>query len=540
MNEPATATDHAWRSRTLTGLVFVAAAGAYVAVRYGATTPIPMFIGACQRLRGSGLAITSKDWFCNPVPWTHHASYLGANLLVWLTFVVPCAILAATGRRFTALLPMVVAPFFTFAGFDILRVQWWGTSYWPAHSGMAIAVNLALLIAPVAAVSIANRWRRPHPGAGPWMVSVFVSGALLALATIAVVAIARSLFAQHFDLVGGSMTSQGLASIAVFGALLGPNRTWWPWSVAPVAVLLSLGPMGAVLTSPERFQLWSYFGDAIPLAVVGVLWAAWWPLSVAITQKARRTPGVDPERALAVPLEAEEEEIPPADVPRAQPRGVRPGVVLNSLAISLLAISLIMFRADPAPIQISAALPTFLGARANWQDVRTRLDLRQAMFTMDAYAAVHGDYRGFTAARGAAEDHSLVWAALSDLPRGKPTPSLTMIASTQSTQARIGAVSASGSAFCIGRAGPREPLTYGSASAAPGAAGWASSVRSTDARTLLGRALAICGRAPWTSRLVAAVPIDSLCDGREADDGYLMCRMVQAIGVKIMSTTKPI
>ena len=540
--EPAAVTsDHRWRRRALVGLVFVASSVAYVGVRYGATTPFPTFVGACQRLQESGLAITAKDWFCHAVPWTQHASYLGANLLVWLMFVVPCSILAATGRRFTALLPMAVAPLLGTAGWDILRIQWWGTPYWPAHSGAAIAVNLALLIAPVAAVSIASGRRLPHPGVDPWMVSVFASGALLAVPTIAVGALARGFFAQHFDLIGGSMSWQGLASIAVFGALLGPNRRWWPWSVAPVAALLSLGPMVAVLTFPQRLQFWSYFGTAVPLAVVGVLWVAWWPLAVVITQKARRAdPGVDPDRALAVPLEPEEEEIPPTRVPRPQQRAVRPGVVLNSLAISLLAIALIMFRADPAPIQIGVALPTFLGARVQWQDVRTRLDLRQAMSAMDTYAAAHGGYRGFTAARGAQSDQSLAWADLAGVPGDQPVPRLTMLVATRGTKARIGAMSESGAAFCIGRGGPHGPLTYGRASATPGAEGWASSARSVDAKTLLDRALAACGQAPWTSSLLTALPVGSLCDGMETDGGYLMCRIVQALGVKIMSTAKPI
>jgi len=539
--EPAPATpDHRRRRRALVGLVFGASAAAYVGVRYGTTTPFPTFVGACQRLRESGLPITAKDWFCHAVPWTQHASYLGANLLVWLMFVVPCSILAATGRRLTALLPMAVAPLLGTAGWEILRIQWWGTSYWPAHPGAAIAVNLALLIAPVAAVSIASGRRLPRSGVDPWMASVFASGALLAVPTIAVVAFARGSLAQHFDLIGGSMSWQGLASIAVFGALLGPNRRWWPWSVAPVAALLSLGPMVAVLTFPQRLQVWSYFGTAVPLAVVGLVWAAWWPLSVAITQKARRTdPGVDPERALAVPLEPEEEEIPVVNVPRPQQRAVRPGVVLNSLAISLLAISLIMFRADPAPIQIGVALPTFLGARVQWQDVRTRLDLRQAMSTMDSYAAGHGDYRGFTAARGAQSDQSLAWTDLADVPRDQSVPRLTMIVATHGTHARIGAVSASGTAFCIGRDGPGRPLTYARASATPGAEGWASSARSVDAKTLLGRALAACGQAPWTSHLLVALPVDSLCEGEDAGGGYLMCRMVQALGVRILSTAKP-
>ncbi len=58
------------RTRVAIAMVFTAAAGAYVAVRWGATTPFPTFVGACQRLKASGLQMSSKDWFCNPIPWT--------------------------------------------------------------------------------------------------------------------------------------------------------------------------------------------------------------------------------------------------------------------------------------------------------------------------------------------------------------------------------------------------------------------------------------------------------------------------------------
>lgn len=546
-NEPdSTPSPRAWPRRALIGLAFVVPAGVYIAVRFGAATPFAVaFTGACQRLQQSGLPITSKDWFCNPVPWTEHAAYLGVNFLVWLMFVIPCSILAVTGRRFTALLPMLVAPFFTFVGFDIFHVQWWGTAYWPAHQDLAIALNLACLILPVAAVSLANRGRRPRSGGDPWMTSVFVSTALLVAPTIGVVRVARMLFAQHFAQIGGAVTwkqlAPGVVSMAVFGALLGPNRKWWPWSVAPVAVLLSLGPVGALLWGPQRFQIWSQFGAAVPLAALGLLWAAWWPLAMGITRKTRRTrPATNLERTLAVPLETEDEEAAPLYSPPARGRGVRPGVVLNSVAISLLAISLIMFRADPMLVQINTPFPTFLGPRANWQDVRTRLDLLQAMSAMDAYAATHGGYRGFNAAAGVKSDPSLAWANLGDLPRGHSVPWLTMFVATHGTRARIGAVSGSGAAFCIGRAGSHLPLTYGSASATRGAGGWASSVPSVHARTLLGRALAACGQAPWTSHLVTALPINSLCDGvDEHDGGYIECRMIQALGVQIMSSTKP-
>ena len=525
------------RTRVAITMVFAVAAGAYVAVRGGASTPFPTFVGACQRLKASGLQMSPKDWFCNPIPWTQHASYLAATFLVWLGYVVPCAILASTGRRFTALLPVAVAPFFTFAGFDIFQVRWWGPSYepsyWPTHSGPSVALNLGLLIAPVAAVSVASRGRRPRAGADPRMASVFVSAALLAVPTLGVTMLALAMFSRHFAPIGGSVSWNALApavmSIAAFGGLLGPNRRWWPWSIAPVAVLLSLGPAGAILPGPEHLQIWTQFGAAVPLAVVGVLWAGWWPLSVALTGKLRRTRPVSAEeKTLAVPLGIQEETTPARDVSPIRRRAVQPGVVFNSLAVSLLAVSVIMFRADPLPVQLGSELPTYLGARVQWQDVRARLDLRQAISVADSYAAAHGSPLGFTAAKGAAADHSLAWADLAALPKGVPAPTLTMVVSVSKRRTRIGVLSASGAGFCIGRTGRQGALTYGSVPELLG-----QSPPST-----LGRAFADCGRAPWTPQLLTALPIGGFCNGMDVSSAYLMCRMVQVLGAKIMTTTK--
>jgi hypothetical protein len=36
------------------------------------------------------------------------------------------------------------------------------------------------------------------------------------------------------------------------------------------------------------------------------------------------------------------------------------------------------------------------------------------------------------------------------------------------------------------------------------------------------------------------MPIEPLCDGMDGSSGYVICRMVQALAVTIMSTTKPI
>ncbi len=530
--------EHPGRRRALVGLAFAVALAVYVGVRHGSTSVWPAtFTGACQRLRDSGLTLTSKDWFCQQAPWTRTAANLAGNALIWLTFVVPCAILAATGRRFTALLPMLSAPFFTISFIDI-RVRWWGTDYWPVNRGAAVALNMLCIALPVAAVGWASRSRLSRPGTDPTTVSVFVSGAVLLLPTYLSLVVARHLF-TGVDLQEGP-TWVAMLPIVVFAALLGPNRKWWPWSIAPVAVLLSFGPTVAVIWAPSSFDIWTLFGHVLPLALVGLTWTAWWPLSVWLTARvrARRAAVPDPERTLAVPIETVDSAQVPAPAPAADPARraplVRPGVVLNSLAIVLVAVSMIAFRADPSGAELGTSLPTFLGVRANWQDVRARMDLRQGMAAMDRYAAQHGSYLGTDAAIGVTLDPSLAWtdlSALSGHTDGRVN-ALVMVVPAHGALMRIGALSASGTAFCVGRAGPNAPLTYSAATMPP-------TGRSTE-RDRLRAALATCGDAPWSASLLNTVPVGSLCDGRNGpDEGYIMCRVVQALGVGILSHAKP-
>src|SRR5207247_1686599 len=88
---------------------------------------------------------------------------------------------------------------------------------------------------------------------------------------------------------------------------------------------------------------------------------------------------------------------PSAEPPARGPR-FRPVVVLNALAAAALAVSILMFQADPMPTRVGTSLPTFLGTRALDQDVRAKIDLREAITAMDGYRADHGTYTGFDAA----------------------------------------------------------------------------------------------------------------------------------------------
>ena len=94
-------------------LASAVAIGVFVLLHKDVPLPYATFRGACQRLRASGLPITDKDWFCHAIPWTKHAGFLVASLLAAAAFALPCAILAATGRRLAALAPLIVLPLVT-------------------------------------------------------------------------------------------------------------------------------------------------------------------------------------------------------------------------------------------------------------------------------------------------------------------------------------------------------------------------------------------------------------------------------------------
>jgi type II secretory pathway pseudopilin PulG len=332
-------------------------------------------------------------------------------------------------------------------------------------------------------------------------------------ATVAVAYIGRAVLARHFGSSAGDMSFDGIVAgamaMAVFGALLGPDRPLWPWSLAPPAILLSMGPSLALVVGPERSMDWSQFGVVLPLFVVGVVASAWRPVALWLTSLGDNVPdqhdvGIETRSSSAVTS-----------------KRIRPTVVLNALAAGLLAVSLVVFRADPAPAQRSTAVPTYLGARNVVMDVRTKLDLRTAITVMDAYRADHGSYAGFDATAGRAADPSLSWT--DGLPPeaavfGDDAPDVAIVSAT-TQQARVVGLSGSGTAFCVQRSGGG--LSFGSgvtpASAPPSGV------------TALHRAVAACGSTPWSPDAVRRFPIAGMCDGLDPTGGYLFCRVLQAL-----------
>jgi hypothetical protein len=75
--------------------------------------------------------------------------------------------------------------------------------------------------------------------------------------------------AGRLDLLPGPTgldTPLSVAVMASFGLLLETDRRWWPWALAPVAVLLSLGPTMALFAMPGRVVALTWFGRAVPYA----------------------------------------------------------------------------------------------------------------------------------------------------------------------------------------------------------------------------------------------------------------------------------
>ena len=192
---------------------------------------------------------------------------------------------------------------------------------------------------------------------------------------------------------------------------------------------------------------------------------------------------------------------------------VRPSVALSATAAGLLGVTLIMHACDPLGTQIATALPTFLGAREHVQDLRTRMDLHEALAAMESYRADNGTFAGFDAATGRGIDPALEW---SEKPwTGIESPPSVSIAKASGSQATLLAFSTSGSAFCLEEQTGSRP-TYGSAALGSG----------TSPAEAIAAATALCGSTPWNASALKPFPVDSLCAG-QIDGAIVMCRAVQ-------------
>lgn len=449
------------------------------------------------------LAMQPGDWTCRLSRTSVLAAYIGGSLLVGLALALPGVILAASGRRFSALVPVGAAGI----GTIFASVVWFvgrhasqylfgitdsvfigsgeGHAYWQIHGVQSIAADLVLISVPALAVAFLVRpARRPRPEPLPrraaWLATFAVASGLVAV-RIGFSHLPSDLFVQSFADTWISATL-----MLVFGAMLGTDRRWWPWALVPVAVVLSLGPAMLVMSIPTTLTAFSWFGGVVPLVCAGFVGSLWRPIAERFA--GRRTT----ERAPRAPAAT----------------AVRPTVVLNSIAIALLAISMLAVRTDPLPIQISTSLPTYLGAREVAQDVRAKIDLGIAIDAMRAYHAEHGTFVGFNAAAGERAVSALDWqdgASGDQLVVG--------IVAEEAGMARLVTSSGSGRAFCMQAvSGPaRASVTYGSA-------------RHDDVDRAMGR----CGSTAWTPAAVRMFDVDAMCSGAD-DQVIIMCRSVQRL-----------
>jgi hypothetical protein len=495
------------RSRAwLLVLACAASLSIFVLLRIHTAYALPSFGGACERLRSSGLAVTPRDWFCRSAPWTWQAGAVAGSALVAVGFAAAAAILVAAGRGWLAALPLAPA---LGAGYPSMLYDatphWWSGA-WPTSGLTTGAITLALLATPAVATAALRRPRSAPPLALSAATGV-VAALILAAPLVGLRWIVDSVLSHHFAAVGG-LAGQSLAltwagaSVALFGAVLGPDRRWWPSSIVAIAILVAMAPSALLLRGPEHLSDLSRFGGVLPLVTVGLVASAWRPLAEWLS-RAATLPG---HEAYAPPA-------PPAATPARRP--VRPVVVLNAIAATLVVISVIAFENDPLPVQISAPLPTYLGLRNTVDDVRARMHLETALRAMVSYRALHGTFVGFDAATGHEIEPAVEW--VDRIPGVSYSRQDVAIVTAGRDVARLVSASGTGDAFCI-RSTP-DGVTYGAASGGgdtPPTAG------------LFERAVHACGSMPWTARAVRPPPWRTMCDDVD-DSSYMICRMVQAM-----------
>ena len=261
----------------LIATVSVASTSAFLWMRAG-TYPPQQFLGACERLREAGLAIVPQDVFCHPMAWTARTAYVVASLLIAVGFVLPALILAASGRWLTAFLPLLCALAVKYPQDVLFPTRLWGSAKWPQGPVVSTAVTMVVMALPVGAVIYGKR-RSWVARARPSLVAGIAAMVLCGAGVAGAVFVAQGMLTRHIGGFGYEVDIVGIVpeaiAIAVFGALLGPDRRWWPWSLVPVAILLSAGPSDALIIGPEHVLNWYQFGVVLPLFAAGLIGSAW-------------------------------------------------------------------------------------------------------------------------------------------------------------------------------------------------------------------------------------------------------------------------
>ena len=475
------------------------------------------FEGYCQRVQPPDL------YPCHVATGPMVRAYLFASLLVWLGFAGACVILVLAGRGALSFAPLLVlgaghavaslfrdqlsvVPLLGVRG-DPFFSGGLGAGYWSTHVVQASLADLVVLAAPAAVVAWVvrpepevTRWRgRP---ALVWSSAACVGAAMFLLWSADGRITWRSL---------GFSTSvpiwvPGVVMLA-FGLLLPARANWWPWAIGPVAVLLSAGPSALLVSDAAGVPTTLWFGPALWLAAVGLVASAAMPL--AAWWERRRQPAQETE---------------PVGTTLSPPR-VRTFVVLNAIAVGLVAVSVVAANGDPLPAQLSAPFPTYSGIRQRADDARAVHNLLDAVRAFDVHRATYGPTVRFDAAAGRARDDRMRWH---DGVAPNDTLTLLVLASTPSL-VRLATVSASGTAFCAEatRDDDWRPA-YGSSAGVRAA--------STPKATMRA-AVANCGDAPLTDASIPDLPVASLCDGVD-QEGIIICRSVQDQVRRILASAR--
>jgi len=507
------------RTWLLVPFVALASASIYAAVRLGVPVGITEFRGTCERLVRAGIAVGSHDPVCGSDVSRERILFLLASVTAGIGLAWPPAVLAATGRRLSALTPLI--PVVGGVSVSIASVSLWDGPPRIAGGSTAAGIDLLLVAAPAVAVAYAVRDRPRLRGPELGWLGSLLAGGVCTIASVGILFAVPIFLSWHFGEPGGDPLGVSVPTfvpaalvMGIFGALLGSDRRWWPWSLVPAALFLSLGPSVALLSVSgyPGVSIWSPFGAVVPLFSIGVASTWWRPMSVAISSWLERSEASDfdelPEAALTEPSRE--------PVPR---RRFRPILIPQAVAAGLLAVSVVIFVGDPSPVAFEEPLPTYLGLRTAAQDLRVKTDLFTAASAMIAYRDTHGTDRGFDAAAGARAVPSLVWlpAPSSDREIRAYQASAIAVISAPPGAPRIAAFSESGRVFCVQRS-PQGRLTFGMGrgpgSGSPTVGAWREAV-------------AGCGGRPWTSNTLAQLPTEGMCDG--LDVGYLMCETVEAL-----------
>lgn len=529
------------RSRTHLSAIIVASLGALGAcASLGLNEPpslfggSPTFLGACSRLYDSGLGPTAQDWVCHYAPQGVHPGAFAAAFLLAVGLAFPGVILAMAGRRATALLPLAVL----MARDRSILSLWWGPSFLQRHPSIGQVVVFTLLASPAVAVILAGKVPRRERGVEPLRARVLAAvicvlfGALVSLPWIVYLQI-RIPVADWFGLANLSssaafpqtalLLSGSFFSMALFGALIGRDRRWVPWSLVIAAILIGGGPSSALWRWQRDTSAGAGFISTLALFVAGSVGSAWPVISASLTRRMTRA-----ERMATL-----------ATTPRHALLGVPSRIRwLNIAGVAAICASLVL-SILVVGLDTSIALPTYLGQRNRANDYRTKLDLQMALQDMDAYFARNGTYVGFDATYGWATHPELAWqdglvtplvvpegvpraVAKRQMPKPSPATKTMMIVGTSGTTVTLVALSPAGTAFCV-RHERGAPATFG------------QSDRPRGNRKALSAAVSSCGSAPWDTEAVGTPPQTLACD--PAARGYLICRMVQVLIHNILRTS---